>query len=88
MRQYGISKSDFSDLSNEEIDNYVGKIVLEFPKCDETLLRQLLKQKGVKIQRWRLRDSLHRIDLNGLKERKKGKLRRRVYDVKDANLVV
>ena len=76
MRIYGISKSEFSDLSDEEVDIYVGKTVLEFPNCGETLLRQLLKQKGVNIQRWRLRDSLHRIDLNGIKDRKKGSLRR------------
>lgn len=85
MRIYGISKSDFSDLNEDEVDICVGKTVLEFPNCGETLLSQLLRQKGIYIQRWRLRDSLHRIDLNGLKDRKKGTLRRRVYDVKGAN---
>ena len=51
MRIYGISKSEFSDLSDEEVDIYTGKTVLEFPNGGENLLRQLPKQKGVNIQR-------------------------------------
>ena len=56
-----ISKSDFSDLTDEEIDNYVGKIVLEFPNCGETLLRQeyiiylilIIPKINEKLQLWR-----------------------------------
>ena len=49
------------------------------------LLKTLLKSKGIIVQRLWLRDSIHCVDKTGVSPRKKGKLKRRVYNVKAPN---
>jgi hypothetical protein len=49
----------------------VGKTVKEFPFCGENMIMQLLKQRGFRVQRWRLRDALYTLDETGIQERKK-----------------
>jgi transposase len=85
MRVYGLSKVKFSDLSDEELDGEMDKITKEFPHCGEVMLKQLLSHRGIKVQRMRLRDSLHKVDGKGVQERKKGRLHRRVYNVQGPN---
>ena len=85
MRQFGLSKAVISDLNDDEIDVQVGQIILEFPFCGETMINEMLKKRGYRIQRERLRQSISRLDDIGSKERKKGRLVRRVYDVKGPN---
>ena len=83
MRFYNLSKLDFSDISDEQLDVYVRGIAKDFPLCGEVMIGQLLRGKNV--QRMRLRDSIHRVDECGVQERKKGRLHRRVYNVKGPN---
>ena len=45
----------------------------------------MMTSKGIRIPRWRLRDSMHRMDTHGVLERKAGRLHRRVYDVTGPN---
>ena len=85
MRSYGLSKHSFSDISDEELDVNVSAIAMEFPFCGETIFKQLLKGKGIKVPRNRLRDSIHRVDSQGVVSRKKGRLHRRIYNVKGPN---
>ena len=85
LQKYDISRFMFSNLSDEEIDVHVSDLIKDFPFCGENILRQMLKQSGVHIQRWRFRESLWRLDEVGIKDRKKGCLKRRVYDVKGPN---
>ena len=82
MRLYRQSKLDFCDISDEELDHYVEETRKEFPRCGKLLLKQLLYGKGVKVQRMRLRDSLHKVDGLGVQKRKKKRLQRIVYNVK------
>lgn len=49
------------------------------------MFKHILEQKGVRVQRMRLRDSIHRVDDEGVANRKKGRLHRRVYNVKGPN---
>lgn len=51
----------------------------------ENMLRQMLIAQGIRIQRWRLRDSIHRMDTFGVRARKTGRLQRRVYNVMGPN---
>lgn len=68
MRLYGLSKLQFSNISDEELDHQLHETTKEFPRCGEVLLKQLLYEKGVMVQRMRLRDSLHRVDGLGVQE--------------------
>ena len=49
------------------------------------LQREILEGKGIKVQILRLRDAIHRIDYVGTRERKTGRLHRRVYNVRAPN---
>ena len=40
---------------------------------------------NIKVQRWRLRDSLHRVDSEGIAQRSRGQLQRRTYHVQGPN---
>ena len=85
MRQYGLSKFEFTDISDKDLDVEVKQIAVEFPYCGENFIKQILFQKGVKVQRMRIRDSVHRVDHDAVNARKKGRLHRRVYSVKGPN---
>ena len=41
--------------------------------------------RNIKVQRWRLRDSLHRVDSEGIAQRSRGRLHRRTYHVQGPN---
>ena len=85
MRSYGLSKLDFSEITDQQLDTKVSKIVQDFPFCGENMIKQLLLGKGIKVQRSRMRDSIHRVDSQGVAGRRKNRLQRRVYNVKGPN---
>ncbi len=85
MRSYGLSKLDFSEISDQQLDSNVSRIVKDFPFCGENMIKQLLLGKGIKVQRARMRDSIHRVDSQGVANRRKRRLQRRVYNVKGPN---
>ena len=65
MRQYGLSKMEFSDVSPGDLDQVVSDITKEFPHSGEGLIKQILLTKNIKVQRWQLCESLHRVDSEG-----------------------
>ena len=81
MRSFGLSALDFSDICDEQLDRHLSELSKEFPFCGEELMAFLLRERGIKVQRMKLRDSIHRVDEKGVSERKKGRLQRRVYNV-------
>lgn len=85
MQSYGLSSLDFSDIRDDELDRHTADLSKDFPFCGEGMMKFLLQGRGIKVQRMRLRDSIHRVDEEGVKERKKGRLQRRVYNVQGPN---
>lgn len=85
MAFYGIRKQEFSILGDQELDQEVVKLTQEFPYCGENMIGKMLLDKGITIQRFRLRESLHRVDKCGIAERSRGRLHRRTYNVQGAN---
>ena len=85
MRCYGLSKLTFSDVTEEQLDVHVAALAKGFPFCGEKMFKQILELKGIRVQRMRLRDSIHRVDGEGVENRRKGRLNRRVYNVKGPN---
>ena len=85
MGSYGLSKMQFTEISDEELDRVMGDITSEYPFSGEVILKQILEAKGIKITRMRLRDSIHRVDHEGVATRRRGRLHRRVYNVQGPN---
>lgn len=49
------------------------------------MIKQFLVEKGIRVPRVRLRESIHRVDDAGVSARKRGLLHRRVYNVEGPN---
>ena len=49
MRTYNITKRCYTDIDDEQLDLVLGKILSEFPRCGEQMLRCLLEGKGIKV---------------------------------------
>ena len=49
------------------------------------MIREILRQKGFHVQRYRIRESVHRVCKSNVAARKKGRLHRRVYNVQSPN---
>jgi hypothetical protein len=49
MRQYNLSRFDFSDISDETLDFSVNEIIREFPHCGEAMIRQILYHRNIKV---------------------------------------
>ena len=85
MERYGLRALNFINVSDDELDQHVTEAAKHVPFCGEQMLKFLLKARGIKVQRIRLRDSIHHVDQEGVKERKKRCLKRRVYNVQGPN---
>ena len=85
MEKYGLRSLNFSNIADDDLDCNVRQLSEDFPFCGESILKFLLAERGIKVQRMRLRDSVHRVDKKGVRERKKGRLQRRVYNVNGPN---
>ena len=69
MGRYGLSQLQFTEIPDGDLDNVVTEITREYPSCGEGMLKQILEDRGIKIQRMRLRDSIHRVDHEGVESR-------------------
>ena len=49
MGKYGIQSRPFSDIDNASLDAVLGDILMQFPRCGEKMLRQLLLTKRVMV---------------------------------------
>lgn len=71
MAELNLSKRKFTVINNEQLDDIMLKLTKDYPSNGELMLNELLKTKGIKVQRYRLRDCIHRIDKKGIESRKK-----------------
>lgn len=62
----------FSDMNDDALDEVVTKFVIDFPCAGQKTLSGYLQSKGIHIQRWRIRDSLLRVDPWGVHQRTRG----------------
>lgn len=75
-------KRAFSTLADEELDALVRYYKLRHPVGGLRYVTGFLQKLGVRVQRWRVADSMHRVDGIGRTLRRHTKIRRRQYKVK------
>ena len=85
ISEFGLIRRDFSDITDEQLDFEVLSLTKDFPFNGELMLGQILRGRGTYVQRFRLRDSLHRVDEAGIEKRTRRRLKRRTYNVKGPN---
>ena len=75
----------YSAISDASLDLKVRDIKTTHPNDGEVMLAGHLMSQGIRVQRAKLRASLHRVDPAGTAERRSVAVRRRVYHVDAAN---
>lgn len=51
MTQYGLRSQCYTDISDDALDECLGNVLVQFPRCGEKMIRQLLATKGIKVNR-------------------------------------
>ena len=62
VKEAGCLIQKYSEISDDELDSVMSQIQREHPNCGQQLLCGFLKDKGVFVQRYRLRESIARTD--------------------------
>ena len=69
----------FSDIDDQLLDMTVEDIQKQYPKWGEKSFQGHFSSVGIKLQRWRIRDSLRRVSPSAVKERFQQAIHRREY---------
>lgn len=85
MRDYQLSPSRYSLITDMDLDCLVEEITSANPLSGEKTVCGKLRCQKIFLQRWRIRESLHRVDPVGIESRKRRILHRRVYRVQSPN---
>ena len=75
----------YSEISDDDLDSHVRQIQREHPNCGQQLLHGYLKDRGVSVQRRRLRESVARTDPIQRHVRWHQVISRRTYSVQGSN---
>jgi len=81
----GVGPLRYAALSNEDLDSIVTTILQNTPNAGEVYVLGSLRSRGLRVQRWRVRQSLHQLDPIGRWFRRRNTIRRRVYNVQAPN---
>ena len=77
--------SSYSDIPDDELDVFVGRIIDLSSQSGERMLLGSLRAQGIKVQRHRLRESIGRVDPLSREMRRRMAINRRVYSVSTPN---
>ena len=82
--QYGID-NNFTDITEEELDDQIKLTLNLTPYSGESYVGGSLIGRGINVQRWRIRESLARLDGIGRAVRTRYAICRRTYNVSGPN---
>ncbi|XP_054593353.2 uncharacterized protein [Nothobranchius furzeri] len=80
-----VDYGSFTNISNEDLDHLINEVIRQTPGSGETYITGSLRGRGVRVQRWRVRERLRIIDPVGRSLRSRRTIQRRVYDVSVPN---
>ena len=82
MNEYGFSVTAlYSTITDHELDSIVSQIKHEFPNSGYRLMHGNLLSRGIRLQQMRIRESLLRVDPEGVAIRWGSALERRKYTI-------
>ncbi len=63
LKAHGLSITNmYNSISNETLDNHVTEVLQMFPNCGYRRMLGFLTTWGIRMQEWRVRESMHRVD--------------------------
>ncbi|XP_028400815.1 uncharacterized protein LOC114523947 [Dendronephthya gigantea] len=88
LEEQGINyKGRYSNISASELDGQIARVKVGHPNVGEVMTAGHLRAQGIHVRRVDLRAALHRVDPDGIVERRRLRLRHRVYDCPCPNYV-
>ena len=67
LNEFGLSlRNNYSDISDENLDNVVQEIKRNFPNTGYKRMKGFLSQRGYTVQQERIRESMRRVDPEGV----------------------
>lgn len=76
METYGLRALSFSNVTDDELDSHVRQATKDFPFCGEQMLNFFsIMEQDIKVQSMRLRNSIYRVEQEGVREKRKGRLK-------------
>lgn len=85
LKELNISTGRFSDICDLDLDYHVQSLCREYSNCGQIMMQSLLRQQGINVQRYRLRESMRRLDPIETALRWRQAVNRRRYSVPRAN---
>ena len=82
MNEYNLSaRACYSSIEETDLDHVVRELKEEFPNSGYRIMDGLLRQRGIRVKQFQLREAMHRVDPNGITVRFSDFIQRRKYHV-------
>ena len=82
MSEYNLSVTAcYTRIDETDLDQAVRELMEEFPNSGYRIMDRLLRQHGIRVRQFQLREAMHRIDPNGVTVRFADFIQRRKYHV-------
>lgn len=87
LNQFELSEKNFSQITDRELDAAIEEIKMNFPDSSYRMVLGQLRAKDIRVQEHRVRESLRRVDMDGviLRTCALRVIRRRRYKVSGPN---
>lgn len=82
-----VDYGSFINISNDDLDRLITEVLRQTPGSGETYITGSLRGRGIRVQRWRVRERLRIVDPVGRALRGRRAIQRRVYNVSVPNQV-
>ncbi|XP_078362786.1 uncharacterized protein LOC144646946 [Oculina patagonica] len=82
---FSLNFENFSPIQNQDLDTIVQEELNAFPRTGETNVIAGLRQRGIYVQRWRVREAIVRVDPINRANRWGQRIQRRPYSVPHPN---
>ena len=76
---------NYSSISANALAQEVSSIKNDMPEAGEMMIQGVLHSRGIRVQRWKLRDAIHEMDLVNTPLRWRPRIQRRPYSVPGSN---
>lgn len=84
-QELGVQTLEYAVMSTDALNSAVSNILQNTPNAGEAYVIGSLRSRGIRIQRWRVRQSLQEVDPIGRSLRRPHTIRRRIYNVQTPN---
>ena len=87
LEEFNIDPNAFTDITEAQLDEVLRNTKTTNPNAGEVILKGILMNKGIKVNREMLRAAIHRVDHEKTAQRRSSVINRRIYCAPHPNSV-